>query len=277
MREISRDELMTLLKNYHPALHCELYRNYLDWYGGEEPLDAKFYFSDGCAVVYSTSEYNGKYNIWCYIHEVSENCDFAEVCRKCKELSDADCAAHENYSRDLVLIHCGALSEKLDQFFGFRKFVRVGEAFPPDPHVSELTRDDAAEINALCDPAALESDTWFGKREAEDFFEYNFDWYEKEGVHLLGYRENGRLLGIASWSAEDELNLGWLHDIFVSPEGRGRGIGKALVRAAISKVPDRPWLYQAARDNAPSIALAKSLGFTLDGANLFVFCDKNSY
>ena len=43
-----------------------------------------------------------------------------------------------------------------------------------------------------------------------------------------------------------------------------------LVEAALAKYPDKKWHYQAARDNAPSIALAKSLGFTLEGAGLFI-------
>ena len=276
MKKITRDELMTALVQYHPALHCELYRNYRRWYYDDEPLDAEFYFSDGCAIVCSAYEYNGKYNVYCYIHEVSDDCDFAEACRKCKEMSDADCAAHTPYTRTMFLIHRGELSEKLNGFQGFRKFVRMGENFAPDPHITGLTREHADEMKALCNPAVLENDTRFGKREAESFFEWDFDWYEKEGVHLLGYRENGTLLGIASWSAENELNLGWLLDIFVSPDARGRGIGKALVRAAIANLPDRMWLYQAARDNERSVGLARSLGFTLDGANLFVFSDGNS-
>jgi len=149
----------------------------------------------------------------------------------------------------------------------------MGEAFAPDPHICELTRDDLDEIRAMCNPAVLENDTWFGKCEAETFFDWNFDFYEKRGLRLLGYRENGKLLGIASWSAEDELNLGFLADLFVSPDGRGRGIGKALVRTAISRLPDRVWVYQAARDNAPSVGLAKSLDFTFEGAALFVYSD----
>lgn len=32
----------------------------------------------------------------------------------------------------------------------------------------------------------------------------------------------------------------------------------------------KKWHHRAARDNAPSAALAKSLGFTLEGAGLFV-------
>ena len=274
MEKITRDDFMNALKTYHPALHCELYQNYRNWYYGEEPLDAEFYRTNGCAVVYSAYEYNGKYHITCNIHEVSDDCDFAEACRKCKEMSDADCAAHENHTCDILLLHCGELSEELNKFQGFRKFVRMGEAFVHDPHVAPLTRENADEIKEICDPAVLETDTWYGKMEADSFYNWNFDWGDSEGIRFLGYRDDsGNLLGIASWSEEPDRNLGWLHDIFVTSAGRGRGIGKALVRTAVGKAPSRLWLYQAARDNVPSISLAKSCGFTFEGANLYVFSD----
>ncbi len=274
MKKITRDEFMQALRDYHPALHCELYANYRHWYFGEEVLDAEFYSSGGCAVVYSAYEYDGKFYMYGYVHEVSDDCDFAEACRKIKERSDADAAAHENSTRSIVLIHHGELSEKLNEFHGFRKFVRMGEAFEADPHVSGLTREHFDEMKALCDPAVLENDTWFGKREADSFSGWDFDWCESEGIRLLGYRDDtGKLLGIASWSADDELNIAWLHDLFVSPDGRGRGIGKALVRTAVGKVPDRVWNYQAARDNVPSIRTAESCGFAYEGANLFVYSD----
>lgn len=274
MKKITRDEFMQALRDYHPTLHAELYTNYRHWYYGDETLDAEFFSADGCAIAYSAYEYEGKFHITCYIHEVSDDCDFAEACRKCKKMTDTDCAAHENHTCDICLIHHGELSEELNKFLGFRKFVRMGEAFAPDPHVVPLTRENSDEIKKICDPAVLESDTWFGKTEADSFFHWNFDWGDSQGIRFLGYRdESGHLLGIATWSSEDELNIAWLHDIFVSPEGRGRGIGKSLVRTAISHVPDRLWNYQAARDNAPSIALAKSCGFTFSGANLFVYAD----
>ncbi|MBQ9717299.1 MAG: GNAT family N-acetyltransferase [Clostridia bacterium] len=69
------------------------------------------------------------------------------------------------------------------------------------------------------------------------------------------------------------MNIAWLHDLFVSPDGRGRGIGKALVRTAVGKVPGRVWNYQAARDNVPYIRTAESCGFAYEGANLFVYSD----
>lgn len=275
MKKITRDEFMQALREHCPTLHCESYTNYRDWYFGEEVLDAEFYSADGCAVVYSAYEYEGKYHITCNIHEVSDGCDFAEACRKYMAMADADRAAHENYICvcTLYLIHSGELSNRLNEFQGFRKFERMGETFEPDPHVCELTRDNADEIREICDPAVLEADTWFGKTEAHSFYHWNFEWGDSQGIRFLGYRDdNGKLLGIATWSAEAELNIGWLHDIFVSPAGRGRGVGKALVRTAVGKLPDRHWNYQAARDNAPSIALAKSCGFTFCGANLCIFC-----
>ncbi|MGN1347262.1 MAG: GNAT family N-acetyltransferase [Eubacteriales bacterium] len=276
MTEISLEELMTLLNGSCPAVHCDASRNYRKWYADEDGT-AKFYFTDGCAVLYDAHVQDAdpeQYWISCHIHEVSDDCDFAEACRKFKEMSDAAISGYARHSRFLSLFHCGPLSDQLNEFFGFRKFTRRGEAFPADPHVHKLTREHADELRTLCDPAVLETDTWFGKCEAETFYDWDFDWYEQDGVHLLGYREeNGTLLGVTSWSSEDECHLGFLRDLFVAPDGRGKGIGKALVRTAMANLPDREWLYQAARDNAPSIGLAKSLGFTLAGAELYVLSE----
>ncbi|MBO5127716.1 MAG: hypothetical protein J6D10_09115, partial [Clostridia bacterium] len=78
MKKITRDEFMQALREHHPTLHCELYSNYRYWYFGEEVLEAEFFFADGCAIVYSAYEYEGKYHITCNIHEISIGCDFAE-------------------------------------------------------------------------------------------------------------------------------------------------------------------------------------------------------
>ena len=79
MKKITRDEFMQALRDYHPALHCELYTNYRHWYFGEEVLDAEFFSADGCVIVCSAYEYEGKYPAYCYIHEVSDDCDFASM------------------------------------------------------------------------------------------------------------------------------------------------------------------------------------------------------
>lgn len=276
MKEITLHELINLLKNHHPAVHCEGRRNYSYWYA-DENTTVKCFLTNGCAVLYDAHTHYAdpeKYRVYCHIHEVSDKCDPMEVCRKFKEMSDNAIKEYTKYSRDIELFHCGPLSDQLNEFYGFYKFTRMGEAFPSDPHISQLTRDNIDEIQAICDPAVLESDFSFGKCEAETFCNWDFDWHEKEGTQLLGYRdENGTLVGITSWVAVDELNLGFLLDLFVAPSGRRQGIGKALVREAISNLPNREWLYQAVCDNVPSIRLANTLGFTLAGSNLFVLSD----
>ncbi len=272
---ISFEEVMTLFRNYHPAVHAEQYKFYGCCFSPDDP-DIRCYLTDGCVVIEAAvdfgNEWDGRFSLWYYIHEVEDGCDSAAVARECYERFEAERPKHEVFMGTILLIHVGELSEKMNAYQGFRKFVRSNDAqFEPDTHVVTLTSADLSEVNALCDPAVLENDTWFGKREAEGFVNWEFDARQEDGQSLLGYRTaDGRLLGVASWSFIDALNLGFLHDLFVAPDSRGQGIGKALVKTALSNLPENVWLYQSARDNEASIALAKSLGFTFEGAELYV-------
>lgn len=91
-----------------------------------------------------------------------------------------------------------------------------------------------------------------------------------QGDRFLGCRVNGILAGTAMWSYVDELDLAFLKEIFVSPAFCKMGVGKALVLAAIKNLSGNDWVYQAVRDNLPSIALAKSCGFKFAGAALWL-------
>ncbi len=282
MNRISFEEALTLLRNYHPAVHAGQYEFYSCSFSPDNP-DIRYYLTDGCVVIEEAidfgDEWDGRFSLWYYIHEVEDGCDLATVTRECYERFETERPKHEVFMGTILLIHVGELSEQMNAYQGFRKFVRYNEKFvrynnaqyEPDPHVVMLTSADAPEVNALCDPAVLENDTWFGKREAEGFVNWDFDARQAEGESLLGYRaDDGRLLGVASWGFLDAMNLGFLRDLFVAPDSRGQGIGKALVKTALSNLPEKVWLYQSARDNEASVALAKSLGFTFEGAELYV-------
>lgn len=75
------------------------------------------------------------------------------------------------------------------------------------------------------------------------------------GVCQLRYRHS-------VWTAAPDC---WLEDLYVEDAGRGRGVGRALVLAAVERARSRG----AARieldtneDNAPAIALYEALGFS---------------
>jgi ribosomal protein S18 acetylase RimI-like enzyme len=54
------------------------------------------------------------------------------------------------------------------------------------------------------------------------------------------------------------------------PKFRGKGYGKALALAALAEYPDAKWLYVTHSENKQAIALARALGFTLEGVWLLV-------
>jgi len=271
MTEITLNELLSLLESYHPAVHCEsclLYK--LNYRRPDAPV--RCYLTDGCAVFHNEFDHRGTHYIECSLHEIADDCDFLAAYNVCEAMTAVEMMKFPECERQITLCHAGAIPPAFDEFPGTYRFTRIGEAFPPDPHVRPLTRKDSAAVNALCDPAKLPDDTWFGRSEAHTFRNCFRSWEYADGyVKLLGWFEDGRLLGIASYALEDMFNLRCvLRDIFVSPDGRGRGIGKALVRTAVSAAPGKEWLYQSDRENPRSIALAESLGFTLAGAKLEV-------
>lgn len=272
MQEITLNELLGYLEAYHPAVHCESYLIYKMNYRFPD-CPVKCYFTDGCAVFHNEFDYGGKHYIECNIHEVSDDCDFMEAYKACETLTAIEMVKHDSCERQLTLCRCGTIPPALDDFPGTYRFTCMGENFPSDPHVRVLTKKDYADIRAMCDPSNLPDDTWFGRSEAHTFFRCFDNWEYSDGyVKLLGYRDDdGTLLGIASWGMQDDFNLCCvLRDIFVSPDGRGKGVGKALVRAAMANAPEKEWLYQSDRANKHSIALAESLGFTLAGTKLEV-------
>ncbi|MBQ7983585.1 MAG: GNAT family N-acetyltransferase [Clostridia bacterium] len=274
MEAISYREFLTALEGYGTAVHCEMYaNNYTQYYSDTAPGENIRYGRDrGCVIRADEYDYDGKRWICRYVHQVSPDADIDAAAAE--QLADAvECAKPYDAALLNVIaftVSCGALPPEKDVLGGWRNFSRMGDVVTPDLRVRILTEADTDRIRAACAPSLADGgDTRVGNRLAETFCDYDFA-YAAGKYTLYGIFEGDTLAGMASASYEPGIDLAWLRDIFIVPAYREKGLGKALVSSALSPYPDKKWHYQAAKWNTPSIALAKSLGFTLEGAGLYL-------
>ena len=274
MQRITYTEFIRRLTEYGCAVHCEMYTNlYTRCYSPEEPGECTYSYDRGCVIRSEDYDYGGKRWICRYIHQVQPDAEIDAVGQE--QLANA-----REYAKqfDAVFMNViaftvsnGDLPPEKDCFFGWRNYVRMGEAVIPDGRVRLLTDTpaDVQAIRACCAPSLTENgDTVWGRMEAESFAEYDFEGAGNR--KLYGIFADGVLAGMADSVCVEALGLAWLMNIYITPAYRRRGFGQALVLTALSAYPDRKWHYQAARDNTPSAALARSLGFTLEGAGLSI-------
>jgi ribosomal protein S18 acetylase RimI-like enzyme len=72
------------------------------------------------------------------------------------------------------------------------------------------------------------------------------------------------------WSVWTSAEDCWLEDLYVLPEGRRSGLGRALVEAALDSARERGCVrieLDVDEDNQPALALYRSCGFRLDSKN----------
>jgi GNAT superfamily N-acetyltransferase len=89
---------------------------------------------------------------------------------------------------------------------------------------------------------------------------------DREGVQLIAHAEGGEPLGFATvywtWQTLNAARAGVMNDLFVVPEARGQGVGRALIeecrrRAGEHGAPELVW--ETAPDNETSQRLYDSL------------------
>ncbi len=271
MTQITYTEFLRYLESYGTAVHCELYANNYTRYHETDDADDCYFYDRGCAVKIGDFDYEGKYWFWRAVHQVTPDAEIEAVAAEQLCAVEAQKADHPNHCVNIIAftVTHGDLTPEQDTHYGWRNFARMGYAVSRDASVRRLTEDALPTVKAACAPSLLDGgDTRWGKQLANDFDTYAFE--DHPGEALWGIFDGDVLAGIATSSYEQGLDLAWLRDVFVLPAYRGKGYGKRLVLSALAAYPDKKWHYQAARDNAPSIALARSLGFTLEGAGLYM-------
>jgi GNAT superfamily N-acetyltransferase len=94
---------------------------------------------------------------------------------------------------------------------------------------------------------------------------------EREGVQLLARDGSSRPVGFAtvywSWDTLRATRMGIMHDLFVAPEARGRGVAEALIEACLGECRrhDAAKLgWQTARDNRRAQRVYERVGATRD-------------
>ena len=72
----------------------------------------------------------------------------------------------------------------------------------------------------------------------EETFGYSLDQLERSGVHLVGARSEGRLVGIGGVEVQDS-GFAELKRFYVDPARRGQGVADALIEALIEHARSR--------------------------------------
>lgn len=266
MRRIGLEEITRLVRSYGSEVHFAGCADIANWEMDDSDL---LYERCGCAVLAVEYEFNGRHNLSISIYQISPDADLYTVTEYWMNRRAEYKKQYENSSVYLFtyVVTGEDFPNEWYKYTAFKNFSRQGKAYPVDKRVRRLTAEDIDEVIALCEPS-MQDDTVFGKILAEGFCT-GFECYASDqDVSVYGIYESKELCGIAECRYSEALDVFALDNIFVSKNHRNKGLGKALVRTALSERADAKWAYQAGKDNDISMAFVKSLGFTLEGTSL---------
>jgi GNAT superfamily N-acetyltransferase len=92
---------------------------------------------------------------------------------------------------------------------------------------------------------------------------------EREGVQFIARDDGGSAIGFATvywlWATSSASRIGLMNDLFVAPEGRGRGAAEALIERCRQACGDHgatKLTWQTAKDNARAQKVYDRVGGT---------------
>ena len=154
--------------------------------------------------------------------------------------------------------------------------------------IRRITEEAAADLNLKNEPFAmpgrfipeLKDGLWSYRIEPFDTVEtdifpdenYVFEEISPKGI-VLGSYEDGQCVGVAIFQ-DHWLKYMYLYDLKVSAAARGKGIGKALIRAGLDAAKDRGYLgiYTRAQDNNLNACMFYlKAGFAIGGFDNHVY------
>ena len=269
MIEISFEAFLNYLLKFNRIIHGELlinnYTRYKTYYI-MKPSNIKYFYVSGFVSNFTVfSNPNNSKNIYCYLHQVSNDCDFNIAIDSCKKIITEEKSENKCLSSELHVFVTIEMAKKFQEYIDTYMLSKYGKKCELNGRIRHLSIKNMNEVNTTCKQHSM-NDTNFGKREAEYFI--NYDW--SGSYNAMGYYVNSQLVGIASYIFSEELNIAELDNIYIVPEFRNKGIGKELVYAVNSMYPEKLWLYQAGIKNESSLNLALSTGFSFVGAQLWI-------
>lgn len=154
--------------------------------------------------------------------------------------------------------------------------------------IRRITKENAPDLNLRNEPfempgrfiPELKDGLWswrtepFETVETDVFPDENYDFEEisQKGI-VLGAYEDGRCIGVAIYQ-DCWLKYMYLYDLKVSATARGKGVGRALIRAGLEAAKERGYrgLYTQAQDNNLNACLFYlKQGFVIGGFDNHVY------
>lgn len=250
MKEITIDEFINKLNNANNVMMFNLANQWKYWYYDEY----KLYEIDNNLIIKQQLEDN-EYEIHMFI--LDDNLTLFNEYN-----NDSNCV-------NLTVSIINSIPNELDKYLGFRCYSNINKNCYQDKNchsnIKSLSLDDRDDILIFCEE--LMKQGHLSKCEAISFKMCidNYDNFTK----LLGYYIDNKLVGIVTYRLFN--NYGMIEDIGVLESYRKQGIGKSLCESVLTNNANVRFLYQSAKQNVESTALAKSIGFEFIGAReLFI-------